>query len=224
MHTFAGPIQAHLGFHVENEEGFDKCQALRYHTRLRFVTNLLPLLSAPQPRVVSILAGGQEGELDFDDLELRKTGRYSIVRAGGHAAAMTTLAFEKLAKENPQVGFIHAYPGLVKSNVLANSVGKGVLGMLVRWFVQPLVGFFAISIEESGERILCYATSETIAGPAVSGHESVRLAKPTVEGCWTLNRDGKAAGNEKLLSKLRSEDGEKKVWNHTITEWKRVLG
>lgn len=209
---------------AETEEGFDKCQALRYHTRLRFAVNLLPLMREPFSRIVSVLAGGQESDLNLDDLELRKPGSYSLLRAAGFVATMTTLAFEKLAKENPTVGFIHVYPGIVKTDLLSTSAGKGIFGFMMRWIIQPLTSFMSITAEESGERMLCYATSDKFAGPDIKGQDSIRVSKSVVDGCWILDENGKASQNEKVLSKLRSQDGEAKVWEHTLEEWKRVLG
>lgn len=222
QYACAGMLQS-LTACVDTEEGFDRCQALRYHTRLRFTVNLLPSMSAPYSRVVSILAGGQEAPIDLDDLELRKPGAYGVLKAGGTAAAMTTLMFQKLAKENPQVGFIHAFPGLVRTGLLSRG-SSGVLGMLLKWVVQPLTGFMGMTIAESGERFLCYATSDRFAGPSVDAKDAAKLAKPIVPGCWILNADGKAVGNEKVLSDLKSQGGEDRVWEHTIAEWKRVLG
>lgn len=163
--------------------------------------------------------------MDLDDLELRKKGAYSVGNAGGYAAAMKSLAFEKLAKENPQVGFIHVYPGFVKTDVISSSLGNGILGFLARWIVSPILGLFTISAEESGERIFCYTTSDKVAGPAVEGQSTMRMAKPSAEGCWLLNEHGQAPkNNEKIMADLRAKDGEKKVWEHTQAEWRRVLG
>lgn len=47
--------------------------ALSYFSRLRFVQNLLPALKKNSaPRVVSILGGGMEKEIDVDDIEVKK--------------------------------------------------------------------------------------------------------------------------------------------------------
>jgi len=95
----------------ETTEGIDIPHALRYYTRLRFVYNLLPLLNAsPSPRVVSILAGGKETEVDLDDLEFRNN--FNGFKAAGNGATQTSLAFEELAKNNPNITFIHKFPGM----------------------------------------------------------------------------------------------------------------
>ncbi|KAF7957399.1 hypothetical protein EAE96_002984 [Botrytis aclada] len=56
----------YLSFDSRNEssEGIDIPQSLRYYSRIRFAYNLVPLLqAAPNPRVISILAGGKRNQL-----------------------------------------------------------------------------------------------------------------------------------------------------------------
>jgi hypothetical protein len=67
------------------------------------------LKESKYPRVVSILAGGREGTLDFDDLEMKNN--FNGFKAAGNGATQTTLAFEELAKSNSNVTFIPKYPG-----------------------------------------------------------------------------------------------------------------
>jgi len=97
---------------LESSEGIDIPHALRYYSRLRFAYNLLPLLNASSsPRVVSILAGGKEIDINFDDLECRNN--FNGFRAAGNGATQTTLAFEELAKTNQNITFIHKFPGML---------------------------------------------------------------------------------------------------------------
>jgi hypothetical protein len=88
------PYWVYCSHYVESVEGIDVPHALRYYSRLRFVYNLLPLLNASSsPRVVSILAGGKEIAVNFDDLEFRNN--FNGFQAAGNGATQTTLAFEE---------------------------------------------------------------------------------------------------------------------------------
>ncbi|TVY35829.1 Oxidoreductase, partial [Lachnellula subtilissima] len=147
----------------ESEEGIDIPQALRYYTRLRFTYNLLPLLKAsPNPRVISILAGGSESELDLSDLELK--ANFSGLKAMKSGTTQTTLALEELAKTNPSVTFIHKYPGFVDTGVLDRLLGTttglwALPATFVKWLILPVLNLFSTSIEEAGERGVFLATS-----------------------------------------------------------------
>ena len=101
----------------DSAEGIDIPHALRYYSRLRFVYDLLPLLTASSsPHVVSILAGGKESAVDVNDLEVRKD--FSLTKAAGNGTTQTTLAFEELARSYPTVSFVHKYPGIVNTGVI----------------------------------------------------------------------------------------------------------
>src|SRR5438552_18084960 len=102
---------------VETSEGLDQLISLSYYSRLRFVYNLLPLLSSSHNgRVISILAGGRERTIDLTDLEVRNN--YSMVKVAQSAATQTTLAFEEFATSYPSVTFCHVYPGFVNTGQL----------------------------------------------------------------------------------------------------------
>ena len=144
-----------------NADGLDTSISLRYHGRVRFTQNLLPFM-APNARVVSILAGTQEGKIFEDDLGLERN--YSIPNSMSHFGSLMTLAYDDIASQHPQKTFVHAFPGLVSTGLLGNSA-TGILGMLFRWVVEPfLATFVAARPEEVGERMLYYGTAETIGG------------------------------------------------------------
>ncbi|KAL9039461.1 MAG: hypothetical protein Q9214_004870, partial [Letrouitia sp. 1 TL-2023] len=97
----------------------DKCFALSYYSRMRFIHNLLPLLNqSPAPRVVSVLAGGQERRLITDDLGLKH--HFSLLNVIDQTTTMHTLALEHIAKTNPSISFLHVYPGWVQTDIMEN--------------------------------------------------------------------------------------------------------
>jgi hypothetical protein len=115
----------------DTAEGLEPSMTTRYYSRLRAAQGLLPLLNAAaSPRVVSILAGGHEANMNEEDLDLRKPGNYSIISAAVHSATMLTLAYEYLARENPRISFVHAFPRFVATPLFTRG-STGVLRLLV---------------------------------------------------------------------------------------------
>ncbi|KAF7554945.1 hypothetical protein G7Z17_g2561 [Cylindrodendrum hubeiense] len=107
---------APFGTRSETAEGLEITQSLEYYSRMLFVQHLLPLLSeAEAPKVVSVLAGGMERSVDLDDMDLKKPGNFGIMKAQTQYGAMNTMALEKLASDNPNVTFIHSWPGWVNT-------------------------------------------------------------------------------------------------------------
>jgi hypothetical protein len=85
---------------------------------MRLTTNLLPLKKSQAPRILSVLAGGNERQILAHDLGLERN--YIIINVVNHTMTMHTLAFEHLAKSNLSVSFIHAYPGWMRTEILGN--------------------------------------------------------------------------------------------------------
>jgi NAD(P)-dependent dehydrogenase (short-subunit alcohol dehydrogenase family) len=202
----------------ETIEGLEPSMTTRYYSRVRAVQGLLPLLNAAaSPRVVSILAGGQEGKMDEKDLDLRKPGNYSIVTAATHSATMLTLAYEHLAQENPRISFVHAFPGWVATPLFSKG-STGLLFLLMRWVVQPLGYFLATSVDEAGARALFYLTSDRYSVsdgtvPLVEGIEK----SPRSKGCVFLsNAKSESVDNEKLLANFRARGTDEQVWRYTM--------
>ena len=75
----------------------------------------MPLLhSAPKSaHVISVFGAGLEGNLYESDLSLRDPKHYGPIGKRSHTAYMTTMAFEKLAKDNQGIAFVHVFPGVV---------------------------------------------------------------------------------------------------------------
>ena len=133
---------------------------------------------------------------------------------------MMTLAFEQLASQNPSIGFVHYFPGLVQTGLFTNSF-SGVLGFLFRWVISPLLTPFTLSLDEAGERGLFYATSEKYPSKeagiegAVEVSEGSNAEKGT--GAYTLGWNGEPTPeNRELLKNLRKKDAGEAVWMHTL--------
>jgi NAD(P)-dependent dehydrogenase (short-subunit alcohol dehydrogenase family) len=233
-------IVANTNNPLESTEGIDVPHALRYYSRLRLVYNLLPLLQvSPNPRVISILAGGQESTIDLDDLEVKNN--FSTIKAAQNGTTQTTLAFEELAKQSPGISFVHKYPGFVDTGVIDRlmKTTKGILwgpATVFRWVVLPVINLFSTTVEEAGERGLFIATSARYppadgAKAAVELPNGVQVANASVvdtegkgNGVYRLGPDDESAPDGNVLPAYRKENAGAKVWESTLAVWERALG
>ncbi|KAI1264952.1 NAD(P)-binding protein [Xylariaceae sp. FL1019] len=149
---------------TDTVEGLEPSTTTRFYTKILAAHGLMSLLNAAShPRVVSVLAGGQESPLVEDDLDLRKPGNFSLIKSSTQSATMLTLCLEHLAIENPKVSFVHSYPGLVDTPLLGNS-SSGIKNLLLTWVAMPLTSLFAMKSQEAGARALFYLTSSRVRG------------------------------------------------------------
>ncbi|KAK6354690.1 hypothetical protein TWF696_003829 [Orbilia brochopaga] len=150
---------------VETEEGLDTKLALNYFSRARFIQNLLPALTTAASnsnnpigaRVISVLSAGHEGPINFADYELKKT--FSLRNAGIHAVTSNSALSKYLAKQHPDISFIHSYPGGVETGIISQSRLPAVLTMTLK-LIAPLFRSFIKTPEESGQRHFWMATNE----------------------------------------------------------------
>jgi len=206
-----------------------------YYSRLRFTQQLLPLLHAASPslsRVLSVLSPGEEfASFDLDNLDLKKN--FSLWNAANHTITMTDFAFEEMAKANPTVSFVHAFPGGVKTGYTkeANFLIRGLANVAAtvgsRW-MMPL--------EESGERHLYAATSERYAaknrtegGVPVNGDFGENMVMKgsdgvNFSGAYLVGSDGEFRANVKVLKALRDKNAGPRVWEHTMKIFETVRG
>ncbi|VUC33687.1 unnamed protein product [Clonostachys rosea] len=192
----------------ETSEGLEPSMTTRFYSRARAIHQLLPLLDASDnPHVTNILAGGEEGSLLTEDLDLKKPENYSIVRAAVHSATMLTLTLERYAKEYPRIGFVHAHPGLVSTPIFGRG-SSGISGLFLRSIAAPLVTtFLATSAEDAGARALFHATNARYTVDA-----TMSLATPMPDG---LQKAEKSKGGIFLVDKgSESTDSEKVLQGH----------
>ena len=218
---------------ADTAEGLEASLTTRYYSRLRIAQLLLPLLdAAASPHVVSVLAGGQEGALQEDDLGLARPPHFTVARAAVHSATMGTLALEKLAAAHPRVSFVHTYPGIVDTPLFGRMATAGLLGLLVRCLLAPLVRLFARPVAEAGQLGLFFATSGRYsvdggglvppgdAGGAAALEKGARSNGG--QGIFLVGAGGECVENERVLAPLRKKDMERKVWEHTEAVFARV--
>ena len=215
---------------VETSEGLDRKLATNYYSRLRFTQQLLPLLQSASPqlsRVVSVLAPGGEGAVDFNDLDLKHN--FSLGKAATHAVTMTDFAFEELARKNPTISFVHSFPGGVKTGFFKES-GFFMIAMMKLTFA--LISPWTIPIEESGERHL-YAATSAVYPPKAGEKGGMEVGDGKVKkgsageigsGAYFIGSDGELRANEKVLMQLRGQDAGTKIWTHTTKLFEDIRG
>ncbi|KAF8854316.1 NAD(P)-binding protein [Acephala macrosclerotiorum] len=211
---------APFGTRRETTEGLEITQSLEYYSRMLFVLHLLPLLGeAEAPKVVSVLAGGLEWTtVDLDDLDLKKPGNFNFLKAHVQYGAMNTTTLEKLANENPNVTFIHSCPGWVNTGNVRRGLDdpNSIMAWLVWLILEPLIGLFAFSDEESGQRHLFQSTSVAFGGRGVpwKGKPGINSLGKPADGLFLVNYKCDCTPNAKVMSLLR-EKALGKIWDHT---------
>jgi NAD(P)-dependent dehydrogenase (short-subunit alcohol dehydrogenase family) len=210
---------APFGTRRETAEGLEIAQSLEYYSRMLFVLHLLPLLDeAEAPKVVSVLAGGLErATIDLDDLDLKKPGNFGGVKAQMQYTAMNTTTLEKLANDNPNVTFIHSWPGWVNTgNVRRSSDPNSIMAWFVWLILEPLIGLFWFSDEESGQRHLFQSTSAAFGGRGVpwKGKPGINSLEKPADGLFLVDYKCDCTPNAKVMPLLR-EKAQGKIWDHT---------
>ncbi|KAF1816882.1 hypothetical protein P152DRAFT_426249 [Eremomyces bilateralis CBS 781.70] len=225
----------------ESHEGIDRKFTLSYYSRMRFISNLLPLLqsAATQPphfsRTLSVFNAGFEGKLNFKDLELKNT--FSAARCATHTTTMNSLMTEEFSKRQPATTFAHSWPATVVTTGLARELPAWArVAMNV---LSPLLSLsnLAVSNEETGARQLYIATSgvyppakpsenSPLASgvPAPKGLHAPMLGANVVagSGAYLVNWNDEPTGKQKLLQEYREKNVGATIWEHTMGIFERV--
>jgi hypothetical protein len=215
---------------IETSEHLHLLTALTYYSRLRFITNLLPLLqhASSLRRVVCVGGGGHEGPLDPTDFPALRVPRLKL---RGHLVTLISLGLEAVARTAPDISFVHDYPGTVNTTLLSRM--SGVAGALMRAYVCLLGPWVCVPVEESGERHLYLATSArfpqlTGGSAAVRLGDEIGVALGTTgeigSGVYSVGWDCESASCAvlELLAGLMEKGMVDEVWRHTEGEFKRI--
>lgn len=190
------------------------CFSLSYYSRMRLVYNLLPLLHrSARPRILSVLNGSKEGPVHEDDIGLAR--RWAPLVVVNHVTTMTTLAFEHLAKSEKGVTFLHAYPGLVQTDIFARLTPLDSAGVLwrftlasIRNVVTTLMRFFGMTAEECGARQAFLLTGGNDFGPG---------------NVWRINSSSEHVSKPGALEGLRERGWQERVWDFTLQVFEKAL-
>lgn len=212
----------------DTNEGLDKSFSLLYYSRIRFITQLLPLLEAsslPSSRVVSVYSAGLETATKdryLDDLSLRDPQHYSFGSVRNHTTHLKTMAFETIAEQHPKVGLVHVYPSLV----ITPGFDNNPLPPLIKtgWkLAAPAAKLFSVKPEEIGERILGFS-SKRFGGQqeteSLTGEVAVSTNGKMGGGAYSLKHTGQVNEIGRVFEKLRPSGFKERVWEHTMSAFK----
>lgn len=199
---------------VDTDESLETCFVVSYYSRLRLISNLLPLLhQSPNPRILSILNGTKEKKIDLGDIGLEKN--WGIVAVVNHTTVCTSLAFDYLAANDNQkhLTFLHASPGFVSTDTPRTIYPSKADGM-VRWVVVSVlqivsgwvIRYFGMAAKESGERHAYELTSDEFA-----------------PGSWRVSRHSDVVPDKDVLVQYREGGWGEKIWEFTSSVWEKAL-
>ncbi|KAI0810322.1 hypothetical protein GGR55DRAFT_646162 [Xylaria sp. FL0064] len=220
---------------IQTDEGLSYSAALTYYCRTRFIINLLPQLrqASGLRRVITVLAGGKEGKIFTDDFQ---GNNLSVLSVRGHATSMITLALHNLAKQAPEISFIHVYPGFVKTEISREL--KGIGPAILNFLFKPILAFLYIPIEQTGERQTYFATSARFPpvddkrrdanGVALGEDVETAVGVDGKVGGGVYSIDYEAEGTsqraQELIRGYVEDNTADMVWKHTEEEYMRVTG
>ncbi len=139
----------------ETTEGLEKDLAVSYLNRLAFVNEMAPRLGtalpsgSPKPRVFVMGFPGTEQLGDESDLNAEKVYKAFPVHmntvAGNEILVLTS------SKKYPKLNFYGLNPGLLKTDIRGNFLGKGSLKFKL---IETLIGLLTPSVESYAGKIL----------------------------------------------------------------------
>ncbi|KAI0468014.1 putative short-chain dehydrogenases/reductase [Xylaria cf. heliscus] len=229
--------QGSMAFQSETSEGLPTVTALATHSRLRFITNLLPLLQlAPSlRRVVSVGAATCEGAIDMDNFS---GAGFPLQKWRDQVAAIMTLTLERTQSRRraPDVAFVHTVPGVVESGIMRDVQPTLRLSIIIA--IARLLGpLINVPPAECGERHVFAATSAAFAPAQGAGCGGVPLDGTAIE--IARGTDGKAGSGvyslsqkldpappkvEEVLRRFREDGTAGKVWDAIAADFKRITG
>ncbi|MCJ1248159.1 hypothetical protein MMC30_005376 [Trapelia coarctata] len=194
------------------KEGLETCFAVSYYSRMRLTWNLLPLLrQSPRPRVLSVLSGGREKRMRDEDIGLEQ--HWAPRAVINHTTTMTSLALEHLAENDKRITFLHAFPGLVRTDIFARLTAPESSGVrwrlllaIIRGLVAVVVLLFGVSAEDSGERQAFHLTSDRYS-----------------PGAWRIGSSSDQVSAPGVLEQYRERGWPEKVWEHTMRVFDKAL-
>jgi hypothetical protein len=211
--------------------------AVSQHSRIRLAYDLLPQLrqASGLRRVVSVLAATKEGKLRADDLHRRKV---PLLDARGHGSTAMTLSLEALARQAPEVSFVHNFPGSVRTSLIRADSGLLLRTVGYLWDRSPFNR--QISHDECAARheFLCVSArypprrgkdgdAEGAAVPVDGGMDvAVGTDGQKGSGVYSVDELGESASGQVVtrLAKYRDEGVLDKIWEHYRGEFVRITG
>ncbi|KAJ3108595.1 hypothetical protein HK100_003417 [Physocladia obscura] len=144
----AGNLNFALSRHV-TPEGLERTFALNYLSKFAIINRLMPaLLRANSARIVSVLAGGNGGYFDINDIQMQK-GSYNCIKQATQTGVLVDLMTVQLSSLYSQPvptslslappRFYHFFPGIMNTNNPTNANLPWYITTPLK-LILPLVG------------------------------------------------------------------------------------
>jgi hypothetical protein len=210
--------------------------SLLYYSRIRFITQLLPLLlaSPTTAHLISVFGPGRDEKLYPEDLSLRDPTKYGFMSSGSHAAYFKTFFFEHLAAEHPgKLSLSHYFPGLVLGPHFFDDHLPKWLQFFSQYVLKPLdrLGLVTVRPEECGQRVVFLASGRYPAkvekGPgATTSADGLAVAVSSDGvvggGAYRSNWNNEDLPTKKHYKKIREDGMAKKSYEHTLEVFKEI--
>jgi hypothetical protein len=201
---------------------------LLYYSRMRFITQLLPLLLQSSPaHIVSVFSPKRDAQLLENDLSLREPTHYSFMNMGSHVSYMTTFYFEKLAAQHPgKLSLTHYYPGIVLTKGFNDPKLPGLFRVAYS-IVAPIARPFTVKRAESGARVIFNASARFPAGQnGATSKDSLEVAIASNGivggGAYRVDWNGEIIPKGAIYKELEKNGTSEKVWEHTNEAFKVI--
>jgi NAD(P)-dependent dehydrogenase (short-subunit alcohol dehydrogenase family) len=189
-------------------EGNDEKLTLHYLSRIAFSNLLLPALNKSAMHkgavVLSVLSGGIHGPYTYYENDFSLEKNYSIKNAADAAGYYNDLGFDKLAKANPKINFVHAAPGFINTN----------------WGTEfnPIMRAFVRCMQPLGRKPSDCA--EFMLGPTVfaSAYDDDLTPKSSMNGVIVMGDKGQQLD----LTDQHTEEAMDIVWKSTVEILKKA--
>lgn len=210
------------------KEGLDAFISTTYYSRIRFIMQLMPLLtSSPLPgHVISVYAGTFEDGTRPGELPIGcpPEPTYGVGSVRKHTTFMKTFLFEELVERYAGcLSLTHIYPGLVDGPTFYSDE-------MPRWFrivwrlMKPLVQWYMTSPEVCGQVMLYLGTTRFPAktekpADAVTATNSTK-GEPG-GGAYGVGQRGDPKKGVTYASVCK-EDTSRRVWDHTMQTLEQI--
>jgi hypothetical protein len=206
---------------VATQEGLDAFITTVYYARIRFIMQLLPLLTASPlaGRVISVYAGSFEDGTKPGEFPVGcpSDSVYGINSVRKHAVFMKTFLFEELAEKYAgKLSLVHIYPGLVDGPAFSSPD-------LPTWFrivwtvLKPVLRLYMTAPETCGQIMVYLGTPHFPARGATNDAKDLARSSQGEIGGGSYSV-GQRADSQKgiMYEKVRKDGMGKKIWDHTM--------
>jgi NAD(P)-dependent dehydrogenase (short-subunit alcohol dehydrogenase family) len=208
------------------KEGLDAFLSKVYYSRIRFIMQFIPLLTASprQGHVISVYAGSFEevSVTEEPPIGCPPDATYGVNSVRKHAVFMKTFIFEELANKHAgHLSLCHIYPGLVDGPAFSNP--ENPLWFKLAWRIMyPLAWLLYMTSPDVCGQVMLYLTTPRYPaqGTVEQGDQKVDVVRGTSGelggGSYALGQRGDAGNKGKSFEKIRREGFSKKIWDHTM--------